>query len=87
MRLIVFTIVSSLFIMPVHVEAAGRTYKSAQDDDPRNPPLETCRLKRLSRSPDGNVCIYKRQSGGPDVNVMIDERVDCLQTFQCKQDR
>jgi hypothetical protein len=64
--------------------AAGSTYQSSAESDPKKAPLEECRFKKLDRSPEANVCVYSRQSGGPEVRITIDQRVNCVQTFKCK---
>lgn len=64
--------------------AAGSTYKSGAEVDPKKAPLEECRFHKLDRSPEGNMCVYKRQSGGPEVRIGIDQQVTCVQTFRCK---
>jgi hypothetical protein len=70
--------------MSSSVLAAGSTYQSGAEQDPKKAPLEECRFKELDRSPEGNVCVYSRQSGGPEVRITIDQRVNCIQTFKCK---
>ncbi len=64
--------------------AAGSTYQSGAEQDPKKAPLEECRFRELERSPEGNVCVYSRQSGGPEVRITIDQRVNCIQSFKCK---
>jgi len=66
------------------VSAAGRTYKSPQDEE--KPEYELCRLKELLREEEGNSCVYSRQSGGREVVIKIDDSVVCQAQFLCKKD-
>jgi hypothetical protein len=64
--------------------AAGRTYKSQNEDD--KPKLELCRLRRTEYADGGTNCIYKRQSGGKDAVIRVDDaKVRCQAEYQCKR--
>ena len=64
--------------------AAGRTYKSQNEDD--NPGLELCRLRRREYVDGGTNCVYKRQSGGKDAMIRVDEKkVRCQSEYLCKR--
>jgi hypothetical protein len=64
--------------------AAGRTYKSQNEDD--SPKLELCRLRRREYADGGTNCIYRRQSGGKDAVIRVDEqKVRCQAEYQCKR--
>ena len=65
--------------------AAGRTYKSKNEDD--SPKLELCRLRRREYADGGTNCIYARQSGGKDAVIRVDDaKVRCQAEYQCKRD-
>ena len=69
---------------PAATLAAGRTYKSQNEDD--KPRLELCRLRRREYVDGGTTCIYKRQSGGKDAVIRVDEgKVRCQSEYQCKR--
>jgi hypothetical protein len=74
----------ALCLAITEVSAAGKTYKSAKDED--KPEYEICRLKELLREEEGNSCVYSRQSGGRDVVLKIDDRVICQAQFSCKKE-
>ena len=64
--------------------AAGRTYKSQNEDD--KPKLELCRLRRIEYADGGTNCFYKRQSGGKDALIKVDDRkVRCQSEYMCKR--
>ena len=64
--------------------AAGRTYKSQNEDN--KPKLELCRLRRREYADGGTNCIYKRQSGGKDAVIRVDDaKVRCQAEYQCKR--
>ena len=64
--------------------AAGRTYKSQNEDD--RPKLELCRLRRREYVDGGTNCIYRRQSGGKDAMIRVDDaKVRCQAEYQCKR--
>ena len=64
--------------------AAGRTYKSQNEDD--NPKLELCRLRRTEYVDGGTSCFYKRQSGGKDALIKVDDqKVRCQSEYMCKR--
>ena len=64
--------------------AAGRTYKSQNEDD--NPKLELCRLRRTEYADGGTNCFYKRQSGGKDALIKVDDqKVRCQSEYMCKR--
>ena len=64
--------------------AAGRTYKSQNEDN--NPKLELCRLRRTEYVDGGTNCIYKRQSGGKDALIKVDDqKVRCQSEYLCKR--
>ena len=64
--------------------AAGRTYKSKNEDE--KPKLELCRLRRREYVDGGTNCFYKRQSGGKDALIRVDDqKVRCQSEFQCKR--
>lgn len=64
--------------------AAGRTYKSQNEDD--KPKLELCRLRRTEYVDGGTNCIYKRQSGGKDALIKVDDqKVRCQSEYLCKR--
>jgi hypothetical protein len=66
------------------VFAAGRTYKSQNEDD--RPKLELCRLRRREYVDGGTNCIYRRQSGGKDAMIRVDDaKVRCQAEYQCKR--
>ena len=67
-----------------HASAAGRTYKSQNEDN--NPKLELCRLRRTEYVDGGTNCFYKRQSGGKDALIKVDDqRVRCQSEYLCKR--
>ena len=64
--------------------AAGRTYKSQNEDN--NPKLELCRLRRTEYADGGTNCFYKRQSGGKDALIKVDDqKVRCQSEYLCKR--
>ena len=64
--------------------AAGRTYKSQNEDN--NPKLELCRLRRTEYVDGGTSCFYKRQSGGKDALIKVDDqKVRCQSEYLCKR--
>ena len=64
--------------------AAGRTYKSQNEDD--SPKLELCRLRRTEYVDGGTNCFYKRQSGGKDALIKVDDqKVRCQSEYRCKR--
>ena len=64
--------------------AAGRTYKSQNEDD--KPKLELCRLRRTEYVDGGTNCFYKRQSGRKDALIKVDDqKVRCQAEYQCKR--
>ena len=64
--------------------AAGRTYKSQNEDD--KPKLELCRLRRTEYADGGTNCFYKRQSGGKDALIKVDDqKVRCQSEYMCKR--
>ena len=64
--------------------AAGRTYKSQNEDD--DPKLELCRLRRTKYVDGGTSCFYKRQSGGKDALIKVDDqKVRCQSEYMCKR--
>ena len=64
--------------------AAGRTYKSQNEDD--SPKLELCRLRRTEYVDGGTNCFYKRQSGGKDALIKVDDqKVRCQSEYMCKR--
>ena len=64
--------------------AAGRTYKSQNEDD--KPKLELCRLRRTEYADGGTKCFYKRQSGGKDALIKVDDqKVRCQSEYMCKR--
>ena len=64
--------------------AAGRTYKSQNEDD--DPGVELCRLRRREYIDGGTNCIYKRQSGGKDAMIRVDnQKVRCQSEYLCKR--
>ncbi len=64
--------------------AAGRTYKSQNEDN--NPKLELCRLRRTEYIDGSTNCFYKRQSGGKDALIKVDDqRVRCQSEYLCKR--
>ena len=64
--------------------AAGRTYKSQNEDN--NPKLELCRLRRTEYVDGGTNCFYKRQSGGKDALIKVDDqKVRCQSEYLCKR--
>ena len=65
-------------------DAAGRTYKSQNEDN--NPKLELCRLRRTEYADGGTNCFYKRQSGGKDALIKVDDqKVRCQSEYLCKR--
>ena len=67
-----------------HAGAAGRTYKSQNEDD--KPKLELCRLRRTEYVDGGTNCFYKRQSGGKDALIKVDDqKVRCQSEYLCKR--
>ena len=73
-----------LYLVITQVFAAGKTYKSAKDEE--KPEYEICRLKELLREEEGNSCVYSRQSGGREVVIKIDDSVICQAQFRCKKE-
>ena len=70
--------------LPGRAGAAGRTYKSQNEDD--NPKLELCRLRRTEYVDGGTNCFYKRQSGGKDALIKVDDqKVRCQSEYMCKR--
>ena len=66
------------------VGAAGRTYKSQNEED--DPKLELCRLRRTEYVDGGTSCFYKRQSGGKDALIKVDDqKVRCQSEYMCKR--
>ena len=64
--------------------AAGRTYKSQNEDN--NPKLELCRLRRTEYVDCSTNCFYKRQSGGKDALIKVDDqKVRCQSEYLCKR--
>ena len=64
--------------------AAGRTYKSKNEDD--DPKLELCRLRRTEYVDGSTNCFYKRQSGGKDALIKVDDqKVRCQSEYLCKR--
>ena len=64
--------------------AAGRTYKSQNEDD--KPKLELCRLRRTEYADGGTNCFYRRQSGGKDALIKVDDqKVRCQSEYMCKR--
>ena len=64
--------------------AAGRTYKSQNEDE--TPKLELCRLRRREYVDGGTNCFYKRQSGGKDALIKVDDqKVRCQSEYMCKR--
>ena len=64
--------------------AAGRTYKSQNEDN--DPKLELCRLRRTEYVDGGTNCFYKRQSGGKDALIKVDDqKVRCQSEYLCKR--
>ena len=64
--------------------AAGRTYKSQNEDDA--PRVELCRLRRREYADGGTNCFYKRQSGGKDALIRVDDqKVRCQSEYMCKR--
>ena len=64
--------------------AAGRTYKSQNEDN--DPKLELCRLRRTEYADGGTNCFYKRQSGGKDALIKVDDqKVRCQSEYLCKR--
>ena len=64
--------------------AAGRTYKSQNEDN--NPKWELCRLRRTEYVDGGTNCFYKRQSGGKDALIKVDDqKVRCQSEYLCKR--
>ena len=64
--------------------AAGRTYKSQNEDD--SPKLELCRLRRTEYVDGGTNCFYKRQGGGKDALIKVDDqKVRCQSEYLCKR--
>ena len=64
--------------------AAGRTYKSQNEDD--KPKLELCRLRRTEYVDGSTNCFYKRQSGGKDALIKVDDqKVRCQSEYLCKR--
>ena len=64
--------------------AAGRTYKSQNEDE--KPKFELCRLRRTEYVDGGTNCIYKRQSGGKDASIKVDDqKVRCQSEYLCKR--
>ena len=67
-----------------HASAAGRTYKSQNEDN--EPKLELCRLRRTEYADGGTNCFYKRQSGGKDALIKVDDqKVRCQSEYLCKR--
>ena len=67
-----------------HASAAGRTYKSQNEDE--KPKFELCRLRRTEYVDGGTNCIYKRQSGGKDALIKVDDqKVRCQSEYLCKR--
>ena len=64
--------------------AAGRTYKSQNEDD--SPKLELCRLRRTEYVDGSTNCFYRRQSGGKDALIKVDDqKVRCQSEYMCKR--
>ena len=64
--------------------AAGRTYKSQNEDE--KPKFELCRLRRREYVDGGTNCFYKRQSGGKDALIKVDDKkVRCQSEYMCKR--
>ena len=64
--------------------AAGRTYKSQNEDN--KPKLELCRLRRTEYVDGSTNCFYKRQSGGKDALIKVDDqKVRCQSEYLCKR--